>query len=220
MDQLGYDRVEEFFEHFLIDARMEPVVTTSRLRLAISSVQLFVQRCLMNLEREVKPSDINAGQWQWMKQYRVWEANRKIFLYTENFLEPEFRDDKTHLFQELESSLLQDDVSNDLAEAAFHTYLTKLEEISRLEIVTIYIEKKPDPASNVLHVLGRAFGKPHKYFYRRCAHRMWTAWEPVNVKIEGDHIVLAVWRGQLHVFWVTFLDKPVPIVNKQTKLTT
>src|SRR5262249_8100365 len=103
---------------------------------------------------------------------------------------------------------------------AFHTYLTKLEEISRLEIVTIYIEKKPDPASNVLHVLGRTFGKPHKYFYRRYAHRMWTAWEPVNVKIEGDHIVLAVWRGQLHVFWVTFLDKPVPIVNKQTKLTT
>ena len=34
-----------------------------------------------------------------MKRYRVWEANRKMFLFPENWLEPEFRDDKTHLFQ-------------------------------------------------------------------------------------------------------------------------
>ena len=58
-----------------------------------------------------------------MKRYRVWEANRKIFLFPENWLEPEFRDDKTHLFQELEGTLLQGDVSNDLAEDAFLTYL-------------------------------------------------------------------------------------------------
>ena len=54
-----------------------------------------------------------------MKRYRVWEANRKIFLFPENWLEPEFRDDKTHLFVELEGALLQGDVSNDLVEDAF-----------------------------------------------------------------------------------------------------
>jgi hypothetical protein len=70
---------------------MEPVVQTSRIRLAISSVQLFIQRCLLNLEKQVHPSVINARQWEWMKRYRVWEANRKIFLYPENWLEPEFR---------------------------------------------------------------------------------------------------------------------------------
>ena len=41
------------------------------------------------------PSVINAKQWEWMKRYRVWEANRKIFLFPENWLEPEFRDDKS-----------------------------------------------------------------------------------------------------------------------------
>ncbi len=208
MDLESFDRIEQLFEYFLIDAGMEAVVQTSRLRLAISSVQLFVQRCLLNLEPKVRPSAINSGQWQWMKRYRVWEANRKIFLYPENFLEPEFRDDKTHLFQEMESALLQGDVSNDLAEDAFCTYLKGLEEIARLEIVTVYVEEKPDPASNVTHVLGRTYGKPHKYFYQRRAHRMWSAWEPVNVDIDGDHIALVVWRDRLHLFWVTFLDKP------------
>ena len=50
---------------------------------------------LINLDRKVHPSTINAGQWEWMKRYRVWEANRTIFLFPENWLEPEPRDDKT-----------------------------------------------------------------------------------------------------------------------------
>ena len=31
------------------------------------------------------------GEWDWQKRYRVWEANRKIFLYPENWIEPELR---------------------------------------------------------------------------------------------------------------------------------
>ncbi|MCU0543437.1 MAG: neuraminidase-like domain-containing protein [Oscillatoriaceae cyanobacterium Prado104] len=208
MPRHGFDRLEQLFEYFLIDLGMEPIVQTSRIRLAISSVQLFIQRCLLNLEPQVQPPAINSKHWQWMKRYRVWEANRKIFLYPENWLEPEFRDDKTHLFDELESTLLQSDISNDLAEDAFFNYLKKLEELARLEIVTMYLEEKPlDPASNTLHVIGRTYSLPHKYFYRRYAHQMWTPWEPVTTEIEGDHLVAVVWRDRLHLFWVTFLEK-------------
>jgi hypothetical protein len=211
MRRNGFERLEQLFEFFLIDPLMEPVVQTSRLRLAISSLQLFIQRCLLNLEPKVHPSCINANHWQWMKRYRVWEANRKIFLYPENWLEPEFRDDKTYLYRELEGSLLQGDVSNDLAEDAFFKYLKRLEEIARLEIVTMYCEEKPvDPASNALHVLGRTHSLPHKYFYRRMQNRVWTPWEPVGAEIESDHIVLVVWRQRVHLFWLTFLDKPKP----------
>jgi hypothetical protein len=177
--------------------------------LAISSVQLFIQRCLLNLEARVSPFAINSKYWQWMKRYRVWEANRKIFLFPENWLEPEFRDDKTHIFQELESALLQGDVSNDLVEDAFFNYLKKLEELARLDMVTMYCEEKPDdPASNTLHVIGRTYSLPHKYFYRRYSHQMWTPWEPVTAEIEGDHVVAVIWQQRLHLFWVTFLEKP------------
>ena len=31
------------------------------------------------------------GEWEWREKYRVWDANRKIFLYPENWLEPELR---------------------------------------------------------------------------------------------------------------------------------
>jgi len=209
MHQHGFARLEQLYEYFLIDPGMEPVVQTSRIRLAIASVQLFIQRCLLNLEPKVHPSAIiNAKQWEWMKRYRVWEANRKIFLFPENWLEPEFRDDKTHLFTELEGALLQGDVSSDLVEDAFLNYLKKLDELARLDICAMHIEDHPDPARRVLHVFGRTYSQPHKYFYRRYKNQMWTPWEPVTAEIEGDHLAPVVWRDRLYLFWVTFLEKP------------
>ncbi|MBV6467742.1 MAG: hypothetical protein PGMFKBFP_03112 [Anaerolineales bacterium] len=207
MHQHGFDRMEQLYEYFLIDPGMEPVVQTSRIRLAISSLQLFIQRCLLNLELKVHPSTINAKQWEWMKRYRVWEANRKIFLFPENWLEPEFRDDKTHLFAELEGALLQGDVSSDLVEDAFLNYLKKLDELARLDIVAMHIEDNPDPARRILHVFGRTYSTPHKYFYRRYAHQQWTPWEPVSAEIEGDHLAPVVWRDRLYLFWVAFMEK-------------
>jgi hypothetical protein len=215
MHRKGLELIEELYEEFLIDPGMEPVVLTSRLRLAISSVQLFIQRTFLNLERRVHPSTLDADHWQWMKRYRVWEANRKIFLYPENWLEPEFRDDKTHLFQELESALLEGDVSDDLVEAAFFRYVRKLESLARLEIVSTYCEEKPtDPRANTVHVIGRTYSLPHEYFYRKYTRRMWTPWVPITAEIEGDHVVPVVWRQRLHVFWLTFLDKPTAEIGK------
>lgn len=203
-----FDRIEHLYEHFLIDPGMQSVVQTSRIRLAIASVQLFIQRCLLNMEMQVNPGMIDAAQWAWMKRYRVWEANRKIFLFPENWLEPEFRDDKTHLFSELEGALLQGDVSDDLAEDAFLGYLKKLDELARLEIVAMHMEDAAEPDQRNLHVIGRTFNMPHKHFYRRYRNRMWTPWEPIGAEIEGDHLAPIVWRDRLYLFWVTFMEKP------------
>lgn len=214
LHDLGLSTVEQLFEHFLLDPGMEPVVETSRLRLAISSVQTFVQRCLLNLEPKVHPRAVDAAQWEWVKRYRVWEANRKIFLFPENWLEPEWRDDKTPQFRRLESALLQGDVTDDLVEAAFFGYLSELETLARLEIVNTYMEQDPlDPAGNVLHVIGRTYGRPHAFHHRRYAHGAWSPWEPVTGDVEGDHVVVAKWRDRLHVFWVLFLDRADPSVG-------
>lgn len=204
---LGLTTLEQLFEYFLIDPGREPVVQTSRIRLAIGSVQLFIQRCLMNLEPKVPPSAIDAQEWEWMKRYRVWEANRKIFLFPENWLEPEFRDDKSPLFAELEGALLADDVSADIVEDAFLTYLRKLDMIARLDIVAMHIEDGHDPANRVLHVIGRSWGQPHVYHYRRYTNDMWSPWTPVTVDIAGDHVAPVFWRGRLYLFWVTFRDE-------------
>ncbi len=219
MHQAGFDSTDQLYEFFLVDPGMEPIVQTSRIRLAIASVQLFIQRCFLNLEPKVRPSAIDSEQWQWMKNYRVWEANRKIFLFPENWLEPEFRDDKTPLYLELEGALLQGDVSADLAEDAFFNYLKKLEELARLEIIAMHIEDSPDPAGRTLHVIGRTHSQPYQYFYRRFVRGMWTPWEPVTAGVEGEHLAPVVWRDRLYLFWVTFMEKPDsdPQLDKATR---
>lgn len=195
--------VDQLFEWFLVDPGAEPVVLTSRLRLALSSVQLFIQRCLLNLEEKVSPSVLSADQWQWMKRYRVWEANRKIFLFPENWMVPELRDDKTHLYEALEGALLQADITRDLAEQAFYDYLMGLEQIARLEIMSTYFEADVQ-GQPIVHALGRTYSHPHKYFYRKLEGGIWSPWVPLGVDIEGDHVCVVVWEQRVHVFWVTF----------------
>jgi hypothetical protein len=209
LNKHGYDRIEQLFEWYLIDPGMGHMVLSTRIQLGISAVQLFIQRCLLNLEAEVRPNALRADHWQWMKRYRVWEANRKIFLFPENWLEPEFRDDKTHLFRELESTLLADEITDDRAEAALHGYLHGLESISRLQIVSSFWEEGAAPSDKTLHVVGRTWSQPHKWFYRRFTseYRAWTPWEPIETDVEGDHVVVAVWQSRVHLFWLTIFER-------------
>jgi hypothetical protein len=217
----------QLFEYFLIDPGMEPVVQTSRLRLAMSSLQTFVQRCLLNLENgnttnpaiNVSPSAVDADTWEWMKRYRVWQANREIFLYPENWMVPEFRLNSTDLFQALEGTLLQGDVTSDLVESALMTYLRGLDVYARLDIVASYLDQT-NPEAETLYVLGRTYSHPHKYFYRTYANGVWSGWLAVNTDIEGDHIALALWRGRLNLFWLTFVAQPEPATTPSNSGTT
>ena len=40
---------------------------------------------------QAKPLRKAKAEWEWSKRYRVWDANRKIFLYPENWIEPKLR---------------------------------------------------------------------------------------------------------------------------------
>jgi hypothetical protein len=202
---------DRLYEYFLVDPEMDACMQTSRIRLALSTVQLFVNRCLMNLEPKVSPASIRADHWQWMSRYRVWEANRKVFLYPENWLEPELRDNKSPMFRDLEAELLKADITTEAAEDAYLSYLKKLDDVSKLEIVGAYLQQQQpaNPDDDILHVFGRTIGTTREYYYRRFEYGYWTPWEKVSLKIEGDLLLPVIWRSQLLVFWVTAVVKPM-----------
>lgn len=53
----------DVYGHYLIDHEMNSCMLTSRIKQANASIQLYVQRILMNLENRVKPSEDNAEEW-------------------------------------------------------------------------------------------------------------------------------------------------------------
>ena len=213
-DQTPFADVDDLYGYYLIDPQMSACTMTSRTVLASSSVQLLVQRILMNLESDMEFSRKHAEEWQWRKYYRVWEANRKVFLWPENWIEPELRDDKSTFFQELENELLQDELNEETVERVFVNYLHKLDEVARLEICAVHYEEE----NHTLHIFGRTTGSPSFYYYRRWEYRRnWTAWEKVELDIHnaegveepqtGVLLLPVVHNRRLFLFWPIFTLK-------------
>ncbi|WP_441291589.1 neuraminidase-like domain-containing protein [Sorangium sp. KYC3313] len=211
----------DLFAHFLIDVEMEPDTLISRIRLALNVVQLFVQRVFLGLEDNASLIQLEQAkdQWAWMQNYRVWEANRKVFLYPENWIEPELRDDKTEFFMELENELVEGDITHERGLTALHNYLEKMSEVSNLEVVGTYAEEVFSSGVNhVLHVVGRTRFQSRSFYYRTFQAKqfhdgVWTPWKKINLDINADVVAPVVFNGRLHLFWplVQNKQKPTPL---------
>lgn len=212
------------YSYFLIDVEMSSCMLTSRIKQASASVQLFVQRCLLNLEVDILAKtdfDSKWKQWAWMKRYRVWEANRKIFLYPENWIEPELRDEKSPFFKDLENELMQNDITSDTVEQAYLNYLEKLDTVANLEIRALFNEPLGQDQS-VLHVFARSRSSqtPHYYYRRRINGARWLAWEKVDLEITANHLIAGVHNRRLYLLWPQWIEKAdqtsatnIPVAN-------
>ena len=211
----GLRDADALYERYLIDVQMAPCMNTTRLLQATAAVQLFVQRGLMNLEEGIQPSTVDPdNEWEWRKNYRVWEANRKVFLYPENWLYPELRDDKSELYRAFESTLMQAEASDANAETAVQGYLESLLDVAQISVMGMY-EETPRPRgvqgsgpapAKVLHVVGRSPDPPYTYYYRTNqqngqAGSRWTPWERISLDLPDCHVVPFMLGGELHLVW-------------------
>ncbi len=196
----------DLFEALLADVEVDTPVETSRIVFAHGTLQTYIQRLLMNLEPGFSMDPATAREWEWRKNYRVWEAARKIFIYPENWILPELKPKKTHLFDELEATLQDGDFDAKGAEASISRYMEGLETIAGLEVISAFHERyssPPDgfPPAGIVHLVARSRSKPQAYFYCRRIEDRFSTWELVDLDIESDQVVACVARGRLFLFW-------------------
>ncbi len=201
---------DSLYEYLLIDTQTEPPVLTSRMLLAISTTQLFIERIARNLEPQVSALDVNPAQWEWMKRYRVWQANREVFLWPENWLYPELRDDQSPLFQQTMTGLLQGDITNDAAVSAYLGYLSGLEEVAKLEPCGHFYVPASADTDETGYVIARTAGAHRKYYFRELAGGSWGPWTQVQIDCEDMPLTPIVWNGRLFLFWVKALKQAAP----------
>lgn len=219
-----FENSNDLFHYFLIDTELEGCARTSRLVAATMSLQLYIHRVLLNLEQDdqepgtagrvhVQADDIPGDEWDWRKNYRVWEANRKVFLYPENYLEPDLRDNKSPLFEELESELLQQEINADTVMDAYGKYMRGFDEVAHLKIAGSYHEKDEESETDVLHLFGVTADEPPVFYYRKVENIyysevndnrgvVWGPWQKISVQIPVRKVAPVVYNGRLHVFWV------------------
>ena len=199
-------------EQLLLDVETAPCAQTSRIKEAAAAAQLYFHRYLVNLERlqTLEPGDREdlKARWPWMKSYRVWEANRRVFLYPENYLRPELRDTKTPAFESLEDDLLQGEITADSVERAFKKYLDEYTEVSRQSIAGGYVYDEGQEGSHkALILFGHTRTEPKRYYYRTATFKQgerqgrWRPWLPVGLEINATRVYPVRAFGRMFLFW-------------------
>ena len=199
----------DIYSYYLLDVKMEPDMAISRTVQAVSCIQLYVQRALMGLEGGYTLNDTQREQWEWMKNFQVWVANRKVFLYPENWIDGDLRSDKTPFFKDLEDRLAEVGNDQDAMTEALGEYLKKVCDTSEIDIVGACKQDGGSAAGVLytLHIVGRTRGEPHTYYYRKYEATAlyggnWTPWEEVPVEIDGAAIQPAILGGHLYITWL------------------
>jgi Tc toxin complex TcA C-terminal TcB-binding domain/Neuraminidase-like domain/Salmonella virulence plasmid 28.1kDa A protein len=222
---LEFENRNDLYHHFLVDVASEGVLRTTRVASAISTVQLYIHRILVNLEQDrrdpadpahihVRPSAIPAVEWPWRRNYRVWEANRKVFLFPENYLEPELRDRTSPGFEKLQEDLLARTVTDAAVMDAYAGYLRGFDEVARLQIAGSWCDREAD----ITHFVGVSATEPPLLYHRTAEnlHRgltdsaapvLWDPWRPIELQVPARSVAPVVNAGRLHLFWVQYVTK-------------
>ncbi|NEO90758.1 MAG: hypothetical protein F6K56_11100, partial [Moorea sp. SIO3G5] len=215
------NNARDLYQKLLIDVEMGSEASTSKIKEAIAAVQLFMHRYFINLEEaeltnpQGKRRQDLLKRWEWMKNYRVWEANRKVFLYPENYIRAELRDTKTPEFKALEQELLQGELNEANVTQAFNRFIDQYTELSQLKVAGGYLYDHPENSADKNIVLfGHTISDPRRYYYRSATFINgssdsvnWQPWEEVNIQINSERLYPVYTLNRVYVFWAEIEQK-------------
>lgn len=199
---------DDLYSYLLIDVEMTGCADISYIKQAILSVQLYMQRAHMMLEPGITNDSIPRTWWSWLSNYRMWEANRKIFLYPENYLRPELRKDKTPLFAKIQEGLSANEITPETVNDSYIEYFDGFSGLASLQQVAAFYGPAPAPNGsgtqvNTLYLIGRTAVEPYTY-YLQCQYDtgLWSAWQKIEVPIGAPVVSPLHVFGRLFLFWV------------------
>lgn len=222
------DTIDELSQYLLIDIKMSGCDITSRMAQASNSLQVYLQRCRSQFEPGVVDlTGIKPNWWKWMLNYRVWEANRKIFLYPENYVDPTLRQNSSPQFEKLIDDLLQLNSEDSTVTDAYIKYINGVTTIANLAPVDAYYTKAHDPITNdeedTFFFLGRSRSEPYTYQYRRYRATeygaAWSPWLPVETQINTPLATAAFAFNRLYLFWTDISEAESSNIAESTSTT-
>ncbi|MCP1489891.1 hypothetical protein J3D48_006301 [Pseudomonas fluorescens] len=232
---------EELYEYLLLDTKIGPEVMTSRVGEAISSLQLYINRCLGGIDpdvnnsvdsRMVKESQKNGFLYDWPdynQAFSTWAGKKRLQYYPSTYLNPQLRYNKTELFKALEDSINQAQISDSRVEKAFQQYILGFETLANLETISGYqAGNDPSPTTrDTFYFIGRSKNSPYSYYWRRCDMAIrddlgaltagaWSQWLKITAPTEEalDSLIKPCWfENRLYICWISTQTNDMTIVN-------
>lgn len=192
--------------YLLLDVQMGGGNQTSLVVEATGAVQMYLNRARANLEPGIVSLPIPEVWWEWITTYRMWEANRKVFLYPENYLVPTLRSSSTSLFRTLESDLMQVNITPDRVTAAYRSYVQGLDLLASLQFVDAFRSTVRDSQRGDIDTFfqfARTSTEPYEYYWTKQERgAAWAQWSRIDVTIKSPYVTPVYAFGRLFVFWV------------------
>ncbi|WP_299462133.1 neuraminidase-like domain-containing protein [uncultured Microscilla sp.] len=209
-------------EYLLTDVEVTSKVRTSKVKFAISAVQTYINRVYNVLEPYLRINNPNFEDiWVVFKHYRVWELNRKIFLFPENYLNPEFLPDASEEFQSFISRLNSGKINETLVQEAYQTYVHQVAAFNKMDHVDSCLHS--DEYGTKIFILGNS--RADQKTYLRTLHftgsfsegfslSQATPWQSVDIPVQGD-AKIAYAYGKVFVFYLETTTGPTTGDNTQ-----
>jgi hypothetical protein len=198
-------------EYLLMDVETSGCSDVSYVKQGLLALQMYLQRCRMGIEIGASTKLIPDIWWEWMMNYRLWEANRKVFLYPENYIDPGLRLNQSATYKDFKDSLLQSDITSENVRRSYVKYFTAFSDLANLVDAgnyrcTMADEDTPEPTDTIFF-FGRTNTKPYLYYYRKCIdptaeNPTWTYWRKIDAKVTSDYISPLFAFNKLFIFWV------------------
>lgn len=200
----------DLYHYLLIDPLVCGHYETSYILQGISSLQLLFTRCQQGYEKSIQCT-IPTPWWNWIASYRIWEANRKVFLYPENYIDTTLRQEQSPEYSELSKELMQSRLSEDFIQTAFINYFKRIERLSQLIFCEAVSTDSCDELGSykLIYLLARDCYEPVEYYLRQLTvyqnnpgKVIWDYWRKINGQINSDYVSATVFNNNLLIFWV------------------
>lgn len=223
------------YKKLLIDTEISGEIKTTKIAEAIACIQLYVNNCLNNLEKEVNNSVRSRPffrNWEeYNRRYSTWAALSMLLYYPENYIDPVIRTGKTAMMDNLQQRISQEGIKKEAIDDAFRTYLTEFDQVADLNVISAYHDEI-DIKKGKTYLIGHSGLSAGSYYIRRINHEnikikekievpsfAWSDWCKIECGMNPYKNIIrpVIFNGRLYIFWLEYSKveiKDGPAQNK------
>lgn len=215
----------EVYKYLLIDTEISEEIKTTRIAEAIAGIQLYVNNCLNNIEKEVQNSVRTRSffrNWEeYNRRYSTWTALSMLVYYPENYIDPVIRTGKTAMMDNLQQLISQEGIKKEAIDDAFRTYLTEFEQVADLNVISAYHDTL-DINTGKTYFIGHSGGTDLNYYLRNVNNNgviivdkkitmpssTWTDWKRIDCGINPYNDILRpiLFNNRVYIFWLEYSE--------------